>query len=106
MAKFLFEARYSPEGVAGVASGGGTARRDAIAQMFESSGGRLEAFYFAFGATDVYVFGDLPDNEAATAVALAVNASGMAAVRTVVLLTPDNVDAAARRSVSYTPPGR
>ena len=48
---------------------------------------------------------DLPDNESATSVALTVNAAGGATVRTVVLLTPDEVDAAAKRSVDYRPPG-
>jgi hypothetical protein len=45
------------------------------------------------------------DNESAAAVALTVNAAGGATVRTVVLLTPDEVDAAAQRSVEYQPPG-
>ena len=31
----------------------------------ESAGGKLESFYFAFGATDAYVIVDLPDNVAA-----------------------------------------
>jgi uncharacterized protein with GYD domain len=48
---------------------------------------------------------DLPDNEAAAAVALAVNAAGGASTRTVVLLTPEEVDAAAERSADYAPPG-
>ena len=48
---------------------------------------------------------DLPDNESATAVALTVNSAGGAVVRTVVLLTPEEVDAAAQRSVDYQPPG-
>ncbi len=68
-------------------------------------GGQLESFYFACGEHDAYVVVDLPDNESATAVALTVNAAGGATVRTVVLLTPDEVDAAAKRAVDYRPPG-
>jgi uncharacterized protein with GYD domain len=105
MPKYLFEASYTPEGAKGVASGGGTARRDALARSYEAMGGKMEAFYFAFGETDVYVIGDLPDNQAAAALALNVNGSGGAAVKTVVLLTPEEVDAAANASVEYTPPG-
>ena len=105
MPKYLFEASYTTEGVKGVASKGGSARRDAIQQMFEASGGTLEGFYFAFGDSDAYVFGDLPSNEAATAIALNVNQSGGATVKTVVLLTPDEVDAAANASIEYRPPG-
>ena len=105
MPKYLFEASYSPEGVKGVASKGGNARKAVIEEMFEASGGKMESFYFAFGDSDAYVFGELPDNEAATAVALAVNQSGAATVKTTVLLTPEEVDAAAERSVAYTRPG-
>jgi uncharacterized protein with GYD domain len=105
MPKYLFEASYTTEGVKGVASQGGSARRDAIERAFQASGGKMEAFYFAFGESDVYVFGELPSNEAATAIALNVNQSGGATVKTVVLLTPEEVDAAAKATVEYTPPG-
>ena len=105
MPKYLFEASYSPQGVEGVKSKGGSSRRDAVAHMAEGLGGKLESFHFAFGEADAYVVVDLPDNEAATAVALTVNAAGGAAVKTVVLLTPEEVDAAAQRSTDYRPPG-
>jgi len=105
MPKFLIEASYTLDGVKGVQSAGGSSRRDAVAQVAESVGGQLEAFYFAFGDADVYAIVDLPDNESATAVALTVNAAGGATVKTVVLLTPEEVDAAAQRSVEYRPPG-
>ncbi len=105
MPKFLFEASYTLDGIKGVQSAGGTRRRDAVAQVAESVGGKVESFYFAFGDRDAYVILDLPDNESAAAVALTVNAAGGATVRTVVLLTPDEVDAAAKRSVDYRPPG-
>jgi len=105
MAKYLIEASYTVEGVKGVQSAGGSSRRDAIAALAESAGGRLESFYFAFGERDVYTVVDLPDNESATAVALTVNASGAVTVRTTVLVTPEEVDAAAKRSVEYRAPG-
>jgi uncharacterized protein with GYD domain len=105
MPKYLIEARYTTEGVKGVAAKGGSARRDAVAQTFEASGGKLEAFYFAFGDVDAFVIGELPNNEAATAVAMTVNASGAVSAKTVVLLTPEEVDSAAQASVQYTAPG-
>ena len=105
MPKYLITASYTTEGVKGVASKGGTARRDAIEHLFEATGGKLETFYFAFGESDAYVIGDLPSNETAAAIALTVNQSGGATVKTVVLLTPEEVDAAAKASVDYTPPG-
>ena len=105
MPKFLIEASYTTDGAKGVQSGGGTARSDAVAKVAESVGGSLESFHFAFGDSDAYVIVDLPDNESAAAVALTVNASGGATTKTVVLLTPDEVDAAAKRSVEYRAPG-
>jgi uncharacterized protein with GYD domain len=105
MPKFLFEAAYTLDGIKGIQRAGGSSRRDAIAQVAEAVGGRLESLYFAFGERDVYVILDLPDNETAAAVALTVNASGATTVRTVVLLTAEEIDAAAERSVAYRPPG-
>jgi uncharacterized protein with GYD domain len=105
MPKYLFTASYTSEGIKGIQSGGGSRRRDLVGALAEGVGGRLEAFYFAFGERDVYSVLDLPDNETAAAVALTVNASGATSVQTVVLLTPEEVDAAAKRSIDYTPPG-
>lgn len=105
MPKFLFEASYTSEGAEGVRKAGGSSRRDAVAEAVKGLGGTLESFHFGFGEQDAYVLVDLPDNEAAAAVAMTVNASGGAAVTTVVLLTPEQVDEAAKRSVDYRPPG-
>ena len=105
MPKYLIEANYTLDGAKGVQSSGGTSRREAVAAVCESVGGQLESFHFAFGESDAYVIADIPDNEAAAAVALTVNASGGATTRTTVLLTPEEVDAAAKRSVDYRPPG-
>ncbi len=62
--------------------------------------------YFAFGEADFYLVADLPDNSAAAAVSMTIGASGALGIRTVVLLTIEEVDAAAKRSVDYTAPGR
>lgn len=105
MPSFLIEASLTAGGVKGVQSEGGTARREAVRSAIESVGGRLESFHFGFGDQDVFVIADFPDNESAAAMALAVNSSGAVTTRTVVLLTPEEVDAAARRSVEYRPPG-
>ena len=77
MAKYLI-ASYTNEGVKGVITKGGTARRDAVERMASDLGGRLESFYFAFGDGDAFATVELPDNVGAAAVALAVGASGMA----------------------------
>ena len=105
MPMFLFEVSYTLEGVKGLQSAGGSSRREVVDDVASSVGGRIESFHFAFGNHDAYVIADLPDSESAAAVALAVNASGGDTLKSVVLLTPDEVDAAAKRSVDYRPPG-
>jgi uncharacterized protein with GYD domain len=105
MPKYLIEASYTRDGVEGVRAKGGSSRRDAVAHAVEGLGGSLESFYFAFGEHDAYVTVDLPDDTAAAAIAISVNAGGGATTRTTTLLTVDQVDDAARRSVEYTPPG-
>ncbi|MGO4872805.1 MAG: GYD domain-containing protein [Roseiarcus sp.] len=105
MPKYLFEAHYTAAGAKGVAKEGGTGRRTAIAKMAEALGGKLESFYFAFGGVDAYVVVDAPDNVTAAAVALAVNQSGAASVKTVVLITPEEMDKAGKKTVDYRPPG-
>ena len=104
MPRFLFEASYTVEGLKGLRRQGGSGRREAVAKAAQSVGGRLEHFYFAFGDHDAFAVADLPDNESAAAFALAVSEAGGASVRTVVLLTPEEVDAAAKHSVEYRPP--
>jgi len=106
MPKFLFQANYTSEGAKGIVKEGGSARRAAIEKAAVALGGRLEAFYFAFGAVDAYVIVDLPDNVTAAAMALAVGQTGLASTKTVVLLTPEETDAATKKSVNYRGPGR
>ena len=106
MSRYLFIARYDSTGAQGVLAKGGRARATAIEKAAADLGGRMETFDFAFGEDDVYTLCELPDNKAAAAVALAVNSTGLAHVRTVVLISPEDVDAAAKQQVSYTAPGR
>ncbi len=106
MPKYLLEVSYTLDGVKGVVAKGGSAVKAAAQTAAKSVGGKIETFYFAFGGTDVFTIADLPDNTAAAALALAVTATGGAAVRTVVLLTPDEIDSATQTTVKYSPPGR
>jgi uncharacterized protein with GYD domain len=106
MAKYLIKASYSSDGVKGILKGGGTSRVAVVTQMLANMGGSLESFYFAFGDADIYVIADLPGNADAAAVAAAVGSSGaMSDYETVVLLTPEEVDAAMQKAVDYRPPG-
>ncbi|MDA1348723.1 MAG: GYD domain-containing protein [Chloroflexi bacterium] len=105
MPKYLVQGSYSQAGVQGLLKDGGTSRRTSIDSLIKGMGGSLEAFYYAFGKNDMYVIADLPDDATATAVSLAVGASGSASLKTTVLVTPETVDEAVKKTVNYRPPG-
>lgn len=105
MAKYLFHGSYTVEGLKGLIKEGGTGRREATEQLAKSLGGTLEAYYFAFGDNDFYVIVDAPDNVSSCAAALIANASGATKVKTVALLTPEEIDQAVKKTVDYRPPG-
>ena len=133
MAKYLAQISYTVEGVKGLLKEGGTKRLEAVEQLtkelsarqsvqppmlmsfcsmeavdhlVKGVGGTLEAFYYAFGDCDLIVIMDLPDNASAAALSLAVSAGGASKVKTTVLLTPEEIDQATKKSVSYRPPGQ
>ena len=105
MQKYLFRGTYTAEGIKGVVKDGGTGRKAAVQALAESVGGKMESMYFAFGSDDFFVVADLPDAESAVAVAAAAGSSGAVSLTTVVLLTPEQVDAGMKKSVSYRRPG-
>jgi uncharacterized protein with GYD domain len=99
MAKYLIEASYSQAGLKALVRDGGTGRRKVVEAATKALGGRLESMYFAFGTSDVYAIVDAPDNITAAAFALAVGGTGVAAhLKTIVLLTAEEVDQAAKKS--------
>lgn len=106
MAKYLLQVCYTAEGAKGLIKDGGSARRAAAQRAAESLGGRLESFYFAFGDTDAYVLADMPDHASVAAITLALAASGATTSRTTVLLTPEEMDQATRKSPAYRAPGQ
>jgi uncharacterized protein with GYD domain len=105
MPVFLVRGNYTGEGLKGLMKDGGTGRRDAVAKAVASLGGKMLSIYFALGDTDVYVIAELPDAIAASAVALAAGASGAVSINTCQLLTPEDVDMAIAKTVTYRSPG-
>jgi uncharacterized protein with GYD domain len=105
MAKYLLETNYTLEGIRGVKAKGGSARVAAATELVEGLGGKVESFYFAFGGSDVFAIVDLPDNVSAAAAALTVSAGGGATTKTISLITPEEMDAAAKMQAAYRPPG-
>lgn len=105
MAKYLYQLNYVGEGVKGLIKDGGTKRREVAKKAVESLGGTMESLYYAFGEYDVYVIADMPDHATAANVSLVVKANGFTG-KTTVLLTPEDIDEAAKKSPNYTPPGQ
>lgn len=105
MAKFLVHGSYTPDGVKGLVKAGGSARKASVTKTIEGLGGRVEAFYYAFGETDVFVIVDVPDAATAAGLSLAVNASGAVRTNLTPLLSVEEVDAACKKTVSYQAPG-
>lgn len=105
MGKYLFHGSYSTEGIRGVVKEGGTSRQRVVETLAKSVGGRMESFHFAFGEDSYFIICDLPNDEAAAAMALTVTASGAVSNTTTKLLTPAQVDAAVKLSPTYRAPG-
>jgi uncharacterized protein with GYD domain len=106
MPKYLSRTSYTAEGLKGLLKDGGTKRKQAMERMAESLGGKLEAFYYAFGDDDLFAIWDMPDNVDVAAGSLIVNASGVAKAKLTVLLTPEEIDRAVKKSADYSPPGK
>ena len=105
MPKYLIQASYTAEGTKGLVRDGGSKRRTVVEEMVGKSGGTMECFYFAFGEADVYMICDVPDAPSAAAISLAVNASGAVDLKTVPLLSVEEMDQAAKKQVAYRAPG-
>src|SRR3954451_3985224 len=105
MPKYLFEIKYLGDGVRGLQKEGGSSRRAAIEKLAESVGGRIEAFYYAFGDTDLFAIVECPDNSGAIAVALISGASGTVQVKTTVLIEPEEIDRASGMTPVFRPAG-
>lgn len=105
MPKMLIKARYNTEGAKGLIKEGGSSRRATVQKLIEGMGGKMEAFYYAYGDADAYVIVDAPNATDGLALSLAVNASGAVTLSTIPLITAEEMDAACKKSVSYRAPG-
>jgi uncharacterized protein with GYD domain len=106
MPKYLMQGSYTAQGAKGVQKDGGSKRRQAADALVKEAGGKLEAFYYTFGETDFVLIADLPDSVSVAALSLAVNSSGAISLRTTPIITPEEMDAAAKKQIAYRPPGQ
>jgi uncharacterized protein with GYD domain len=85
-------------------------RAAAVRSLLEPMGGKLDGYYFMFGAEDGMVIYEVPDANAAAAVSLAVSSTGaFTHLRTHELIPAENLNAVLERAKSarssYRPPG-
>jgi len=83
-------------------------RSEAVCELIESAGGRLESYYLMFGQYDGLVIFEVSSSELASAIAFAVSRTGAVThLETHELVNPDHLPAIANRAkaLSYTPPG-
>jgi uncharacterized protein with GYD domain len=107
MPMYLIQTAYTPEAWATM-SKNPQDRGELIRPAIEAMGGKLHAFYLAFGEYDVVAIAEMPSNEDAAAFAISVAATGaMRSYRTTPLFDSTGAVEAMRRSSasSYTPPG-
>jgi uncharacterized protein with GYD domain len=83
----------------------GSKRRDAVKQMVEKAGGKLLSFHFALGSDDAVGVVEFPGVASAAAMSMAVNSSGAVTLHTTLLLSPEDVDAAAKKGIAHRAPG-
>lgn len=104
MPRYLWQVSYTVGGLEGVLKDGCTKRRQIVQKLVEGLGGRLELFDYALGNDDAFIVAQLPNNVSAAAVSMVVNAGGGAAIKTNVLVTPEEIDQAASKRLVYEPP--
>jgi uncharacterized protein with GYD domain len=103
--KMLIAGKYTSEGAKGLVKEGGSKRKAAVEKAIKGLGGKLESIYYAYGEADVYAVVDMPDSTSALALSLVINASGAVHVKSIPLITVEEVDAACKKSVDYRPAG-
>lgn len=105
MPKYLLQVRYTTEGIQGLVKDSASGRRADVQAAVKAVGGKVDAFYYAFGADDLITILDLPDNITAAAVALTTAGSGTVQVRTTPLLSVEDIDKALEVHLQYRAPG-
>ena len=105
MAKYLIQSTYTAEGLRALQKDKASGRKQAVIKAVESLDGKVEAFYFALGESDVVVLVELPDAVSAAALSMAASATGLARTRTTALLTVEEADRALTKKLTYRPPG-
>jgi uncharacterized protein with GYD domain len=108
MAFYMIQGAYTVEAIATMAKNPQD-RSVPVRELVQKVGGRLISFYFCFGEYDVVVLVELPDDSAATAVAMAgISPGHLKAYKTTKLFTVEETMEAMRKagSLAFQGPSR
>ena len=106
MPHYMFRVSYTQEAMAGLVKNPQN-RRAAVEKLVESVGGKLEAFYYAFGEDDLIGILEAPDNASGAAISMAASAGGaVSRISTTVLMTAEEATEAMTKAgqATYQPP--
>jgi|SRR5215469_4349943 len=106
MAKYLAKVSMTAEGMRALRQEKASGRRAMVSHMFEAAGGKLEAFYYAFGQDDLFIIADVPDNVSVASLSILVNSAGLVHASITPLLTVEEMDRAIDKAAGLTPPAR
>jgi uncharacterized protein with GYD domain len=102
MPLYMVQASYVPEALAAMTKSPQD-RTEAIRPLVEGAGGTLRDVYFSQGDYDIIIVFEVPDAEAANALALAaVGAGHLKAYKTTPLFTATEIMGAMRRAAQLT----
>jgi uncharacterized protein with GYD domain len=102
MPLYMVQAAYTAEAIAAMAKKPQD-RSAPVGEIIQKLDGRMIGFYFCYGDYDVVAIAELPDDTAATAVALASMSPGhLRAYKTTKLLTPEETMEAMRKASNVT----
>ena len=105
MPKYLVQGTVTVDGIRqNLLKAKGTGLRAGVSKFIESAGGKVEAYYFAFGQYDVVGIADFPDNVSAVAISIAASGAGFVHLNLTPLLTPEEMDRAVEKSASLPVP--
>ena len=104
MAKYMFQIAYSLDGIRRLRASSATAIRAGVAKMVEGVGGKIEAYYYAFGSEDIVGIVEVPDNVSAATVSIVANSAGLAQVHVTPLLTVEEIDTALEKGKTLSGP--
>ena len=105
MATYMVQFKYTDEGMRGLLKEGGSKRREAVEQLGEALGGKVVAFYFAFGEYDGLAIVEGTGNVEMVASNLIVANTGTVTTKTTVLLTPEELDQAVQITAPFRAAG-